>query len=213
MKKHIKIIIIWIVIGLNFVGMNARAAKAEDKSYPAAFTEEDIPETSADWPPGTGYAVGPGDVIYISVWKNEELTKLLTVLPDGKISFPLIGEILAEGKTAAQLKKEIEERLSPRFVLDPVLTVEVRQVNSMLIYVIGKVNHPGRFALNSNINVLQALSMAGGLNPFAKRNRIKIFREEDGKTAVFEFRYDEVSDGTNLEQNIQLKKGDVIVVP
>jgi polysaccharide export outer membrane protein len=211
MMKHAVIILFFI--GIYFTGMYARAAEGEDNTLPSAITEEDIPETSTDWPPGTGYTIGPGDVIYISVWKNEELTKLLTVLPDGKISFPLIGELMAEGKTVAELKKEVEERLSPRFILNPVLTVEVRQVNSMLIYVIGKVNHPGRFALNSNINVLQALSMAGGLNPFAKRNSIKIFRETGGKTAVFEFRYDDVSDGINLEQNIPLKKGDVIVVP
>ena len=83
----------------------------------------------------------------------------------------------------------------------------------MLIYVIGKVNSPGRFALNTNINVLQALTMAGGLNPFAKRNDIKIFRKINGKNMIFQFEYDDVTEGKNLEQNIQLKRGDVVVVP
>ncbi|UCF94521.1 MAG: SLBB domain-containing protein, partial [Desulfobacterales bacterium] len=93
------------------------------------------------------------------------------------------------------------------------LSVVVHQVNSMLIYVIGRVNNPGRFVLNADVNVLQALAMAGGLNPFAKRGSIKIFREAGGGTKVFGFDYDDVAKGEKLEQNIRLKRGDVIVVP
>ena len=160
----------------------------------------------------TDYIIGPGDSLHISVWKNEDLTKLLTVLPDGKISFPLIGDVMAEGKTVAQLRKELKGRIS-RFVPDPVLSVLVQQVNSMLIYVVGKVNNPGRFILNCNIKVLHGLALAGGLNPFAERNKIKIFREEGDNTRIFHFRHDSVSTGKNMEQNIRLKRGDVIVVP
>ena len=159
-----------------------------------------------------GYIIGPGDVLDISVWKDESMTKLVTVLPDGKISFPLIGEIMAGGKTLAQLSAELKEKIN-RFVPDPNVSLVVQQVNSLLIYVIGKVNHPGRFLLNTNVNVLQVLAMAGGLNPFAKRNKIKIFREEGKETEIFEFRYDDVSSGENLDQNIRLKRGDIIVVP
>jgi len=158
------------------------------------------------------YIIGPGDVLDISVWKDETLTRTVVVLPDGKISFPLIGEVLAEGKTVAQLKKEIETRLST-YVPDVTLSFEVKQVNSMLIYVIGRVNNPGRFLLNTNVNVLQALSMGGGLNPFAKRDKIKVFRLQGDKTQIFRFNYDEVVEGKGLEQNIVLKKGDVVVVP
>ena len=158
------------------------------------------------------YIIGAGDVLDISVWKDEALTKLVTVLPDGKISFPLIGEILAQGKTVAALRNELKKKIE-KYVPDPDLSLVVQQVNSMLIYVIGRVNHPGRFVLNSNINVLQALSMAGGLNPFAKRNKVLIFRKEKGKDAVFSFRYDDVAKGENLKQNIMMKRGDVIVVP
>ena len=161
--------------------------------------------------PGNNYIIGAGDVLEISVWKNEDLTKLLTVLPDGKISFPLIGEVMAEGKTLAQLKKELESKIS-RFVPDPVLSVVIQQLNSNMIYVIGKVRNPGRFALNSDIRVLQGLALAGGLNPFAEQNKIRIFREEGDKTLIFHFRYDDVSTGKKLEQNIRLKRGDVIVV-
>jgi polysaccharide export outer membrane protein len=158
------------------------------------------------------YIIGPGDTLDISVWNNEALTKQVIVLPDGKIHFPLIGEVVVGGKTLVDLEKELKQKIST-FVPAPDLTVMVQQVNSMLIYVIGKVNRPGRFALNTNINVLQALTMAGGLNTFAKRNKIKIFREENGKTDIFQFEYDKVTQGENLEQNVKLKRGDVVVVP
>jgi polysaccharide export outer membrane protein len=158
------------------------------------------------------YVIGPGDVLDISVWNNEALTKAVTVLPDGKIHFPLINEILAGGKTLAVLEKELKTKLHP-FVPDPELSVMVGQVNSMLVYVIGKVNNPGRLVLNTNVNVLQALATAGGLNTFAKRNKIKIFREENGKTRILPFEYDKVSEGENLERNVLLVRGDVVVVP
>ena len=158
------------------------------------------------------YVIGPGDVLNISVWNNETLTKAVTVLPDGKIHFPLIGEIVVGGKTPDVLEKELKSKLHP-FVPDPELTVMVGQVNSMLIYVIGKVNQPGRFALNTNVNVLQALATAGGLNTFAKRNKIKIFRKTKGKTHILPFEYDRVTEGENLEQNVSLERGDVVVVP
>lgn len=158
------------------------------------------------------YIIGPGDVLDIAVWKDETLTKSVVVLPDGKISFPLIGEVVAKGKTVAELKREIEKKLTA-YVPDVTLSLEVKQVNSMLIYVIGRVNNPGRFILNVNVNVLQALSMAGGLTPYAKRDKIKIFRYEGDKTHIFPFNYDHVVEGKGLEQNIILVRGDVIVVP
>jgi len=158
------------------------------------------------------YVIGPGDVLEISVWNNEALTRSVTVLPDGKISYPLIGEILAGGKTLAVLETELKEKIGD-FVPNPNLSVMIQEVNSMLIYIIGKVNTPGRYALNTNINVLQALAVAGGLNTFAKKNKIKIYRESTGRTEIFHFEYDEVVDGENLKQNIRLERGDVVVVP
>jgi len=162
--------------------------------------------------PRENYIIDPGDVLDISVWKDEALTKVVTVLPDGKIAFPLIGEIVAQGKTVVQLTDELKSKISP-FVPDPEITIVVQQTNSMLIYVIGKVNNPGRFAFNMDVDVLQALAMSGGFNPFAKRNKVKIFRRIGDQTQIFEFKYDEVSKGKGLEQNIKLGKGDVIVVP
>jgi polysaccharide export outer membrane protein len=162
--------------------------------------------------PTDEYIIGAGDVLDISVWKDEALTKLVAVLPDGKISFPLIGEVTAGGKTLGQLKKELENKLT-RFVPDVNLSVVVTQINSMIVYVVGRVNKPGMFALNTNVNVLQALAMAGGLNPFAKRGKIKIFREAATGTQIYPFDYDDVTKGEALQQNIRLKRGDVVVVP
>lgn len=160
----------------------------------------------------TSYIIGPGDILDISVWKNDALTKLVPVLPDGTLSFPLVGEVRAGGKTVSQFQKDLEEQLV-RFIPQPALSVIVQRVNSMQIYVIGKVNQPGTFGLNANVNVLQALTMAGGLNPFAKRNEIRILRKTGTDTSVLQFNYDDVSVGQNLGQNIELVRGDVIVVP
>ncbi|MBI5237002.1 MAG: polysaccharide biosynthesis/export family protein [Deltaproteobacteria bacterium] len=175
-------------------------------------TAPDATSPSATAPDEEGYLIGPGDVLDISVWKDEALTRSCVVRPDGAISFPLIGDVRAAGRTANQLKAEIGQRLD-RYVPGTTLSVEIKQVNSMIIYVIGKVNAPGRFVMNSNVEVLQALATAGGLNVFAKKNKIKIFREEKNETTIFPFEYDEVVDGKRLDQNIRLKRGDVVVVP
>ncbi len=179
---------------------------------PACAPLQDV-ENYAGSPNGEQYRIGAGDVLDISVWKDEAQTKVLVVLPDGAISLPLIGRVMAEGKTTAQLKEEITQKVS-RFVPDPVVTVIVQQANSMFIFVGGRVNHPGRFVINTNVNVLQALTMAGGLSPFAKRKKIRIIREEkDGETRIFTFNYDDVSAGKNIAQNIKLRRGDMVVVP
>jgi len=158
------------------------------------------------------YRIGPGDMLDVSVWKDEALTRTTVVLPDGKITFPLIGEVIAGGKTVAGLKEELTQRLT-RYVPDLVLSVEVKQSNSMMVYVIGRVNTPGRLVLNTRINVLQALAMAGGFNPYASKDRVKIFRQEHGVTRILPFHYTDVIDGERLLENIELQRGDVIVVP
>lgn len=161
------------------------------------------------WSADMEYVIGAGDVLLISAWKDEALTREVTVLPDGTIAFPLVGEVAAGGRTVKDLKKDIESRIK-RYVPDPVISVAVKDVGSMFIYVLGRVNNPGRYVLNSHVNVLQGLAMAGGLTPFADNNGIKIFRG-DGKT--YRFRYNDVAKGKRLEQNILLNRGDVILVP
>jgi polysaccharide export outer membrane protein len=178
-----------------------------EKAAPVTILQSEVEE-----PVATEYLIGPGDLLDIYVWKDEALTRTVMVLPDGKISFPLVGEMIASGKTVAQLKKEMEAKLV-RFLPEPVLTVEVKQVNSQMVFVIGRVNAPGRFMLNSTVTVLQALALAGGCNPFADKSKIKIIRNEGAKNRIYRFDYDEVVKYERLEENISLKRGDVIVVP
>jgi len=161
---------------------------------------------------GEDYVLGPGDILEVSVWKDESLSRSVVVSPDGTFTFPLLGELLAAGRTLPELKADLENRVS-LYVPDPVITLELKQANSMQIYVIGRVNGPGRFLISSRVNVLQALAMAGGLNPFADEDEIKILRENDaGQSLSFDFNYKKVLRGENLEQNIRLQRGDVIVV-
>lgn len=160
---------------------------------------------------GGEYRIGPGDVLDIGVWKNPDLQKQLAVLPDGRIHFPLVKEIQAAGLTVGELEAKILEKLT-KYIPEPDLSISIAQVNSLMIYVIGKVNKPGRFPLNSDIDVLQALALAGGLNAFAKEKEISVFRKSNSGTAIFTFNYDDVSQGEKLEQNIMLERGDVIVV-
>jgi polysaccharide biosynthesis/export protein len=199
LKKYSIIIIIWIL----FVTLPiwAQAQKGPQSG-------NDVQSQKAE----DSYIIGPGDVLDISQWRDDALVRQVVVLADGRISFPLVGEIMAAGKTVAQLKKDIADRLVD-YVPEAVISIEVKQSNSMVIYVTGRVNSPNRFPVNANVTVLQAISTAGGLNPFAQRNKIKIFRQEGDKTKVFLFKYNEVVDGKNLDQNITLKRGDVIVVP
>lgn len=197
MKSIFLILCIVVLLG----GCATRAAVAPPKTVQAQLEK-----------PGDDYIIGSGDILDISLWKDEAMTRQVTVRTDGKIVFPLIGEITAAGRPVAEVKKEMVEKLE-EYVPEPVLTVDVKQINSMIVYVTGRVNHAGRFPVNTPVTVLQAISMAGGLNAFAKRSKIKVFRQEDGKTVTFPFDYDEVVDGENLQQNIVLKRGDVVVVP
>ncbi len=157
------------------------------------------------------YTIGAGDVLEIGVWKDPALSRQVVVLPDGSISFPLVGRFLAEGKTAEQLKSDMVEKLV-RYIPEPELSVIVQQVNSQVVYIIGKVNRPGPIALNRNIDVLQALSMVGGLNLFADKADIRIFRKTENRTLVIPFNYNAVTEDYLLEENILLQRGDVVVV-
>jgi len=157
------------------------------------------------------YALMQGDTLSISVWKEEALQREVIIRPDGKFSFPLVGHIQAAGETPEEVEQVIRQKLSS-FIPDPLVTVSVRKVTGNEVYVIGKVTKPGQYTVPHDIDVMQALSLAGGLSTFANQSKIKILRREQPGQVVFKFDYDEVSDGIRLEQNILLKTGDVIVV-
>jgi polysaccharide export outer membrane protein len=183
---------------------------------PVAFSQPVTPSgtatESASAAPGPDYRLGPEDVIEISVWKEEGLRKDLLVRPDGMVTFALAGEIPVAGRTADEVRADVTERLK-RFLSNPVVSVTVLKVAAQKIYVIGRVNKPGEFASGRYIDVLQALSMAGGLTPFAAPDDIRVMRRSGAKQIAIPFRYSEVIRGRNVEQNIILKPGDVVVVP
>ncbi len=158
------------------------------------------------------YHIAPGDVIEISVWKDADLSRTLIVPPDGIISFPLIETINVTHLTVAELKNVVTEKLS-EFVPDATVTVMLIEINSLKAYVIGKVNNPGEFPISLESSVMQILAQAGGLTPFASDGNIKILRQKSGKITKIPFDYGDVEKGKNLEQNILLQPGDVVVVP
>ncbi len=158
------------------------------------------------------YLLGPEDVLKISVWRDEQLTQEVVVRPDGMISFPLVGDIAASGRTVEEVRQDLVQRLN-KFVPNPHVTVMLTKIMSNKIYVTGRVARPGEFLVGHYTDVLQALSLAGGLTPFAKENDIKVIRREKGEQKVYPFRYGDVRHGRNLEQNIVLQRGDVVVVP
>lgn len=159
-----------------------------------------------------GYTVKPGDVLAVSVWKEPDLQGQILIRPDGGFSFPLVGEVDARGKTVNDLQQTVRERLS-RYISEPVVTVAVQEVKGNKVYVIGQVNKPGEFVVNPSVNVMQALSMAGGTTPFADLNGIMILRRAGDGQQALAFKYSDVIKGRNLTQNIPLESGDVVVVP
>ena len=158
------------------------------------------------------YLIQPGDILEISVWNEANLLRQTLVRPDGGLSFPLAGDIQAAGKSVPDLNEIIAERLR-KYIPDPVVTVSIQQLNGNKVYVIGKVTRPGEFVATRYMDVVQALSVAGGMTPFSSVNNIKILRRENGKQIAIPFRYGDVEDGENLEQNILLQSGDIVLVP
>lgn len=168
------------------------------------------------WPAAaqaTKYLLNPGDVLDISVWKEEGMQREVLVLPDGTISFPLAGHLQAAGKTAQEVQNSLAKKIG-EFIPDPPITVSVIRTSGNKIYVVGQVNKPGEFPVSHKIDVMQTLSLAGGLTAFGDENDIRVLRRNNnGKLESFPFDYSAVKNGERLETNILLKSGDVVVVP
>ena len=158
------------------------------------------------------YTVQPGDKLQVSVWNEPELEREVLVAPDGGIAFPLVGEMSVIGKSIAEVRQEVSERLG-RYIAEPIVTVTVSEVLGNKIYVLGQVKKPGQYVVNPMVDVMQALSMAGGTTPFASLNDIIILRRRGSQQVAIRFRYEDVSSGRNLELNVILESGDVVVVP
>lgn len=158
------------------------------------------------------YTLQPGDVLTVTVWREADLQREVLVRPDGGISFPLAGDIPALDLSVEQLRERITDRLK-RFIPDPVVTVAVKQIGGNRIYVLGNVSRPGEYTFSRPIDVMQALSLAGGTTPFASLNEIVILRRDNGKQRAIRFRYSDIEKGRELEQNIELRSNDTVVVP
>jgi polysaccharide export outer membrane protein len=201
----VRSLLLSVLLGCLLVGTPA-AAQIPTDTQPAPVLSQ-----VAGIDPST-YRVGPEDVLEISVGREDTLKKQVLVRPDGGISYPLIGEVQVAGKTVLEIREEIANRLE-KFISDPAVTVAILRIGSQRIYVIGKVTKPGEFPVGRSVDVLQALSMAGGLTPFADSNEIRVMRREGDRQVVLPFEYSRVVRGQKLEQNIQLRAGDVVVVP
>jgi polysaccharide export outer membrane protein len=158
------------------------------------------------------YIIGPEDVIDINVWKEPDMTRVVPVRPDGKISLPLINDVQAAGSTPQQLAAAVTEKLR-KFLTEPQVTVIVTQINSQRVFVVGEVLRAGAFPLIPGMTVLQALASAGGFTTFADMKKIHVMRLVNGKHVEMPFNYREVLKGDNPEQNIKLEPGDTVVVP
>jgi polysaccharide biosynthesis/export protein len=190
----------------------ADPARVGQSSGPAPLTNDKIEKTSLIVT--SDYFIGPEDVLDITVWRNADLSKQVMVRPDGRISLPLIGDISAVGKTAAQLSEDISSKLK-EYKENPQVSIVVKEVNSYAIYVLGEVVKPGKYPLKSKTTLLQAITIASGFTATAARNKIVVFRfAKDGAGQIkVKASYDDIvlRDGSN--QNIELKPGDQIVVP
>ncbi len=158
------------------------------------------------------YLLNPGDELLISVWKEEGLRQEVLVLPDGTVSFPLTGQVSAEGLTPGELEQAIADKLR-HYIPDPMVSVSVVAPAGNKIYIIGEVNSPGEYQPEQPLDVMQALSLAGGLTAFASEQRIIVLRHEGEHEMALPFPYEEILEGRRLDLNFELQSGDVVVVP
>ena len=179
----------------------AKDSKSQATPNPAQTATED-----------PAYKIGAQDVLKIDVWREDQLTRTVPVRPDGKITLPLLNDIQAVGLTPMELAAIIRDELK-KFITNPQITVSVTEINSRRIYVNGEVNKPGAYQLLPHMTVLQALSGSGGFTTFARVKSIYVLRNVNGKAMRIPFNYKEAIKGKNVDQNIELQPGDVIVVP
>jgi len=162
-------------------------------------------------PAGADYVIGVEDLLSVTVWKEPDLTKIVSVRPDGKISFPLVQDLQASGKTPRQLAATLTEALA-KYINQPIVTVTVDQINNFKVYMIGEIRSQGELTLKRRTRLLQAIAMAGGLSPYASKN-VVVVRDEGGREVRTEIDYKKIVSGERPELNIYLKPGDTIIAP
>lgn len=208
-------IFLFLAAGLATAGMQANGGihAVQDKTEGAKPPKNQASGSSSQGPQAdAAYKIGPQDMLQIDVWKEPEITRLVPVRPDGKITMPLLNDVQAAGLTPMELAAVISDGLK-KYINNPQVTVSVSTINSRRVYVTGEVTKPGAFPMLPNMTVLQALTSAGGFTQFAKIKSIYILRTEGGKQIKVPFNYKSVVDGKKPEENIELQTGDTVVVP
>lgn len=200
-----------LLLGVCALAWNPGQAVAGDEENGASAAIRDNPANDLGTLPA-GYNLRPGDIVQISVWKETDLQSDVLIRPDGGMTFPLAGEVQAAGHTVAELTAVLETRIH-RYIPDAVVTVTVKAIAGNRVYVVGKVNRPGDFPLMGPLDVMQALTLAGGATAFADLNSIRVLRREGEHQIAIKFRYGDIAKGHRLDQNILLKNGDTVVVP
>jgi len=207
-----------VAVAVLLLSVSARAQSSRETATAAALGNESATGGTAPRPDpartrGNDYVIGPEDVLSINVWKDPEVSGSVPVRPDGRITLPLLGDLVASGQTPSQLATEIRGKLKS-YMLDPEVQVIVTQVKSHSFNVVGKVTKPSAYDLAKPTTVLDAVALAGGFQEFAKVNRIYVLRRmPDGSQKMLPFNYKQVIRGRQLEQNIELQNGDTVVVP
>ena len=211
MLKRTVLIMALFLLGL---AIPVRAQEGSDDSRPSkpASAQSSGTASTKSVTDDPNYIIGAQDMLDINVWKEPELTRQVPVRPDGKISLPLLNDVMAAGLTPTQLATQITEGLK-KYVTNPQVTVIVSQINSQRVYILGEVNRAGAYPLLPGMTVLQALSSAGGFTQFAREKGIYVLRQISGRQEKYPFNYKDVVGGKKSEQNILLKAGDTIVVP
>jgi polysaccharide export outer membrane protein len=202
---------------MTFIAASAVCASAARQQGPVAVVNSPVPaaeSAAAATVPAAApeYVIGTDDVLSISFWGEKDLTAEVTVRPDGKVTLPLLNDVMASGRTPEQLRDAIRDA-ARAYLEDPTPTVIVKEIKSRRVYITGQVEKPGPYQLNGQLSVLQLIAVAGGLKEFADGKRITVMRNQDGRVVALPFNYQDVIRRRNLAQNVDLKPGDTVVVP
>ena len=209
-----------VILALTVVGswtsLDAVAAGGQTGSPPPAAPPTGSPQAAPQVQPSaelpSDYTIGAGDVLGVVFWREAEMSGDVTVRPDGKVTLPVIGEIMAAGLHPSALQQQVMAA-AKKFINDPNVAIVVRTINSRKVFVTGRVTAPGAHPLLGPLTVMQAIALAGGLTEYADGKNITVLRTENGESRTYKFNYKDVARGRNVEQNIQLRPGDTVVVP
>jgi len=201
MKKALLAITLIVMVTFSL----AHVAYSEEEN----LTEKEETATETD---DNYYKIGKGDILEIIAWKEEDFSREVFVRMDGKISFPLLDDIQAAGRTTMEVKKEIETKLK-EFIEDPIVTIILKSPMSQKFYILGEVAKTGEYQLIKKLTILQAFALAGGFTEWASKNEIILLRHENGIDKIIRVNYKNIIKGKDLSQNVSIKINDTIIVP